>query len=308
MKYRDYYEILGVPRDASQDDIKRAYRKLARKYHPDVSTESDAEEQIKTVNEAYEVLKDKEKRAAYDQLGSAWHSNDDFTPPPGWDGRHAEFTGGASDFSDFFESLFGQNFHHAWQERPRSRAGEDQFSRIRITLDEAYHGGVRILNLRLPRIDARGQVINEERQIRVNIPRGVIAGQHIRLKGQGAPGPGGGAAGDLLLEIETRPHARFRPEGRDVHMDLPITPWEAALGDKVSVATLGGDLSVTIPAGSQTGDTLRLKGRGLPGNPPGDQYVVLKIMTPKANTGAERELYEKMRQVMPFDPRTGQAA
>ncbi len=313
-EYKDYYKIMGVDRDASQDEIKRAYRKLARKYHPDVSSESDAEARFQELQEAYEVLKDPEKRAAYDQLGADWREGQDFRPPPGWDSGF-EFSGGgfthgdAAAFSDFFESLFGRNsaYGHAHGGFGGFGGvhgrGQDHFARIELDLEDAYRGGVHSLTLRNPTIDARGRVHNEPRNIKVRIPAGVADGQQIRVPGKGGEGVGQGGAGDLYLEVSLRSHPVFRPEGRDIHLDVPIAPWEAALGATVKVPTLGGEVEAKIPAGARSGQRLRLKGRGLPGSPPGDQYLHLRVDVPPAGSEADRELYERMRQQMDFDPR-----
>lgn len=317
MDYKDYYKVLGVARSASQDEIKRAYRRLARKYHPDVSKEANAEEKFKEVQEAYEVLKDPEKRAAYDQLGSNWRQGDQFTPPPDW-GSGFEFSfgrggrggrGGAFDedlgFSDFFSSLFGARSPFGRGGNRGSKftsAGQDHHAKIQIDLETAYRGGTETIELKSPHLDEDGRVVVKPRTLRVTIPKGVIEGQQIRLAGQGRAGVGGGPAGDLYLEIGFKPHRLFQVEGRDVTLKLPIAPWEAALGATVEIPTLGGPVELRIPAGARTDQRLRLKGRGLPGPTPGDQYVVLKIQTPPA-TAQTKELYERMRREMPFDPR-----
>lgn len=313
MEFKDYYDTLGLSRDASQAEVKRAYRRLARKYHPDVSKESDAEERFKEVNEAYEVLKDPEKRSAYDRLGSEWKSGQDFRPPPGWDAGF-EFRGGgfteadAAGFSDFFETLFGAGgpFAGARAARPGPLRGEDHHAKILIGLEDAYHGATRQIQLETPTVDAHGRVLRHTRTLQVRIPKGVTAGQHIRLAGQGTPAPGGGTPGDLYLEIAFRPHPQFEAHGRDLHATLPVTPWEAALGARVPVPTLGGTVELQIPPGSQSGRKLRLKGRGLPGRTPGDQYVVLQIVTPPADNEAARRLYEQMAHTFSFDPRAQQ--
>lgn len=302
MEFKDYYKILGVARDASQDDIKRAYRKLARKYHPDVSKEPEAEARFKEVAEAYEVLKDPEKRRAYDRFGANWKEGQEFRPPPDWD-QGFSFSGGGfagGDYSDFFEALFGRAGGRRGGFRMR---GEDQVARISIGLEDAYQGGTQTISLNVPELAADGSVIAKTRTLNVRIPKGITEGQRIRLAGQGSPGPGGGPAGDLYLEVHFRPHPYFHAEKRDIFLDLPITPWEAALGKTVPVPTLGGTVELRIPPGSQTGRKLRLKGRGLPGNPPGDQYAVLKIVTPAAHTDAARAFYERMAQELPMNPR-----
>lgn len=312
MEFKDYYTILGVSRQASEDDIKRAYRKLARKYHPDVSKEAHAEDRFKEVQEAYEVLKDSKKRAAYDQLGANWKQGQEFTPPPGWQSSGFEniFTGGSEDlggFSDFFSMLFGRRArgdaqgsqhrqHHRGFEQPQ---GQEQRVKIQIALEEAYQGASKNLQLQVPSFDQYGQVRYVPRTLKVNIPKGVLPGQQLRLAGQGGQGA------DLYLELEIMPHSLFSLQGQDVYLNLPITPWEAALGAKITVPTLGGRVDLKIAPGSQGGQKLRLKGRGLPGKQPGDQYIILQLMTPPAQHEAQRALYEKMAAEMPFNPRVG---
>lgn len=303
MEYKDYYKILGVARDASQDDIKRAYRKLARKYHPDVSKEADAESRFKDINEANEVLKDAEKRAAYDQLGSRWQAGEQFRPPPGWDAGF-EFSGAphqdgqAQNFSDFFAELFGRNAFRA-QRRP---AGQDHHAKIMLDLEDAYRGGAHRIMLRVPEINASGHLAYRERSLNVQIPKGARAGQQVRLAGQGAPGMGG-VAGDLYLEVQFKLHPLYRVEGTDLHLKLPVTPWEAALGATVKAPTPEGPVEVKIPPNSQAGRKLRLKGRGLPGNPAGDLYLTLEVVLPEATTPHARALYQSMAQELAFDPR-----
>lgn len=304
MEYKDYYKILGVSRDASRDEIKRAYRKLARKYHPDVSKEPNAEARFKEINEANEVLHDPEKRAAYDALGSNWRAGQDFRPPPGG-ASHQEFHFSpeeAAEFSDFFSSIFGREFHTGAHE-PRRRRGTDQTVRIRIELEEAYRGGTRQIHLDVPEISADGRLSSRARTLNVRIPAGVTQGRQIRLAGQGSPGIQGGHAGDLYLEVEIAPHRLFTPDGKDIHLRLPIAPWEAALGASVSVPTLGGTVNLKIPPGSQSGQRLRLKGRGLPGDPPGDELVILEIVTPPATTDAAKAAYRDMAERLHFNPR-----
>ncbi|MBB6093442.1 curved DNA-binding protein [Povalibacter uvarum] len=312
MDYKDYYKILGVERDAKPEDIKRVYRRLARKYHPDVSKEADAENKFKEVQEAYEVLKDPEKRAAYDQLGSQWRQGQSFTPPPDW-GRDFEFTtsfGGREDsgFSDFFSSLFGARSAFRGQRGGSgfggfSSAGEDHAAKIQIDLEDAFRGGAQNIELKTPQLDESGRVLVKPRTLKVTIPAGVIEGQKIRLAGQGSPGAGGGPAGDLYLEIGFKPHRLFQAEGRDITLQLPIAPWEAALGATVPTPTLAGTVDLRIPANAKAGQKLRLRGRGLPGPTPGDQYVVLKIVLPPADSPKAKELYEQMQKELPFDPR-----
>ena len=304
MEFKDYYQILGVKRDATQDEIKRAYRRLARKYHPDVSEQSDAEERFKELGEAYEVLKDPEKRAAYDQFGQNWKAGQDFRPPPNWD-QGFEFSGGgftdAGEFSDFFESLFGGG--RGFRGSGYQARGQDHHAKVAIGLEDAYRGAERTITLQVPEVDPQGHVHTRQHALRVKIPAGIREGQRIRLAGEGAPGLGGGSRGDLFLEVVFEPHRHFRAEGRDIHLELPVTPWEAALGATVKVPTLGGAVDLKVPAGSQTGRTLRLKERGLPGSPSGDQYVHLSLVTPKADTERARELYEQLARELPMNPR-----
>ena len=252
MEYKDYYKIMEVARDATQDDIKRAYRKLARKYHPDVSKEANAEVRFKEVGEAYEVLKDTEKRAAYDQLGANYKGGQDFRPPPDWNSGF-EFSGGGytggdgSDYSDFFESLFGQKFRGGGAKRARPSAkGEDHHAKILISLEDAFQGTTRTITLRVPGVDAQGHVITKERLLNVTIPKGVREGQHIRLSGQGSAGADG-KAGDLYLQVEFQAHPLYRIDGRDIYLDLPVAPWEAALGATVKVPTPAGIVELKIP-------------------------------------------------------------
>lgn len=294
MQTKDYYATLGVPRDASADDIKRAYRKLARKYHPDVSKEPDCEARFKEVQEAYDVLSDGDKRQAYDSYGSGWAQAGD--AGPGFE----DFGPGGID--DIMDRIFGA--------RGRARGGfsmrgQDHESRLRIALADSYRGATRALSLSVPDVNARGDARPTPRTVNVTIPKGVTAGQRIRLAGQGGSGFNGGPAGDLLLEVEFEPHPHFRAEGRDIHLRLPVAPWEAALGAKVVVPTLGGKVELSIPPGSQTGKRLRLGGRGLPGKPAGDQYCELAVVVPEARTEAQRALYQQMARELAFDPRAG---
>lgn len=299
MEFKDYYKIMGVDRDATQDDIKRAYRRLARKYHPDVSKSPDAEERFKEVGEAYAVLRDPEKRASYDQLGANWKAGQDFRPPPDWDSGF-EFSGsgfgdtGASGFSDFFETLFGRGFRAGRSAREQAtfrERGEDHHARIVIDLEDAYKGATRNIALQAPRVDGAGRVTTRKRTLNVRIPKGVRQGQRIRLTGQGSPGFGGGPAGDLYLEVAFDSHAIYTVEGRDVYLDLPITPWEAALGAKIKAPTPAGPVDLTIPKGTASGRKLRLKGRGIPGDPPGDLYAVMKVTVPPADSDEAAALY-----------------
>ncbi len=316
MEFKDYYAALGVARGASADEIKRSYRKLARKYHPDVSKEPDAEARFKEVAEAYAVLGDPEKRAAYDDIGQRPERPQDFQPPPGW-GQGYEFSGGdsgfggfdrfddAGDYSEFFETLFGQRARGARAARGARQARRaDHHARIEIDLADAYRGAQRSIGLRMPVVGPSGEVGWQERQLDVVIPKGVRDGQHLRLAGQGSPGGDGQPPGDLYLEIVLRVPPPFRVDGRDVYLDLPVSPWEAALGATVAARTPDGSVQLTIPAGSASGRRLRLKGKGLPSQPPGDLYAVLKVVQPPATTAAAREAYEAFGRSFPgFDPR-----
>ncbi len=310
MEFKDYYQIMGLARDATQDEIKRVYRKLARKYHPDVSKEPDAEKKFKELGEAYEALKDPEKRAAYDQLGAQWKQGEEFKPPPDWNAGF-EFRGGgyteadASAFSDFFESLFGQAAHGA-EHRTRAGAGmrgEDHHAKIVIDIEDAFHGGQRQIQLRMPQLSEDGHVRTRDRTLNISIPKGILPGQHIRLAGQGGPGFGNSPAGDLYLEVEFKPHRWYRADGADLYLDLPVAPWEAALGATVQIPTPQGTIDLKIPAGSKAGSKLRLKGRGLPGRQPGDLYAVVRIALPPANDEAARQVYRDMRDKLAFNPR-----
>lgn len=315
MEFTDYYKVMGVARDATQDDIKRAYRKLARKYHPDVSEAEDAEVRFKEVGEAYEVLKDAEKRAAYDQLGANWKSGQEFRPPPNWD-EGFEFSGGGTrgagdggfggeQFSDFFATLFGQGKTGGGQRGGQEfhLRGEDRHARIHIDFRDSYTGVKRPITLHVPQVTADGHVVAQEKTLNVKIPKGIRDGQKIRLAGQGSPGLGQGKAGDLFLEIEFSADRRYRIEGADVTLSLPVAPWEAILGATVTVPIPSGNVELKIPANSAQGSKLRLKGKGLPGKVPGDFYVLLDVQLPPADTDAAKELYEKMSQEMPFNPR-----
>ena len=299
MQFKDYYEILGVKPDASEADIKSAYRRLARKYHPDVSKESDAEEKFKSVNEAYEALKDVSRRKAYDQLrAGGYRAGDEFRgPPPNWQGEQFDFgEGGGEDFSDFFESLFGRMGGAGGARASRGpRRGRDLRAEIEIPLETAYHGGSERISLR----DAGG-----DRTLEIRIPPGVLPGQQIRLAGQGYAGSNGGPAGDLLLEVHFRGDDRFELDGRNVLVTLPVSPWEAALGATVPVPTLGGTVELRIPAGSDSGRKLRLRGRGWPGATQGDQIVTLEVRVPKAETAKQKELYQALADEFDFDPRS----
>jgi curved DNA-binding protein len=287
LEFRDYYQALGVARDAPADEIKKAYRKLARKYHPDVSKEADAGKRMAEVNEAYTVLSDPEKRAAYDQLGTA-RPGQDFRPPPGWDEGFEFSTRGApggqgEDFSDFFSEIFGRA-------RGRSARGRgDQHAQVLLDIEDSFSGASR-------------QLMLGDRSLNVKIPKGIREGQVIRLAGQGAAVEGS-KPGDLLLEVRFNPHPRLRADGRDLYLSLPVAPWEAALGAVVPVDLPGGALNVRIPAGAQSGRRMRVRGKGLPSNPPGDLYLDIRIVTPPADTPKAKEHYETMAKAFDFDPR-----
>jgi curved DNA-binding protein len=332
MDFKDYYQTLGVPATAPQDVIKRAYRKLARKYHPDVSKEADAETRFKEVAEAHEALIDPERRAAYDDLAArhaqAKARGQAFEPPPGWDNGY-EYSGhgdhrgqgawpggeaGGEDFSAFFESLFRRTGQTGRGRRASAAAfgadappsrGADHHARIEIDLEDSYLGARRTITLRRPQAGPQGQPVLHERTLEVNIPKGVRPGQHLRLNAQGDTGDGDAPAGDLYLEIAFRPHPRFRIDGADVWFDLPLAPWEAALGATVDAPTPEGDVQLAIPPGSTPGRKLRLKGRGLPGKTPGDLYAVLQITLPQADNDAAKAAYAALAKAFAdFSPRS----
>ena len=315
MEYKDYYKILGIERNADADTIKASYRKMARKYHPDVSKEKDAEDRFKDLQEAYEVLKDPEKRAAYDQLGSNWRAGQEFRPPPGW-GQPAGgggFGGAGPDFgrgfSDFFESIFrqqqGGGFRGSGGGGFHSQ-GEDSEASIRVSLEDAAHGAQREISLEVPTIGPDGRMRREARRLTVKIPKGIREGQRLRMAGQGAPGMGGGANGDLYLHIQFQPHPKFRVEGGDLYHDLHITPWEAVLGASVEVPTLDGEVRMKIPAGSTSGQKLRLSQKGLPGSgskAPGNLYAVIQVVIPKKISAPEKALWNQLAEISDFHPR-----
>lgn len=293
MEYKDYYKILGVNRDTSDAEIKKAYRKKARQYHPDVSKEANAEERFKEINEAYEVLGDKEKRSQYDTLGANWKNGQQFNPPPGWDGGFdfSQFAGGqgghhaGGGFSDFFESMFGGMGGGAGFSQQQRRKPPAETMILRVDLEDIFSGGKK--RVRLP----------DGSNIEVKIPKGFEEGKKIRLSGKGRNGA------DIHLKIQINKHPKFRQEGKDIYLDLPIAPWEAALGANITIDTLAGKLKLKIPEGSRSGKKMRLKGRGLPGSPPGDQYVVLQIVTPPADTDDKKAFYREMEKKFDWSPR-----
>lgn len=293
MEYKDYYKILGVSRTATPEEIKKAYRTLARKYHPDVSKEENAEEKFKEVGEAYEVLRDKDKRAQYDQFGGQFRHGQSFSPPPGWEENLGGF--GQGNFSSFFENMFGGMGGMGGGRSDNFFArGEDVNAKITISLEDAFHGANKSIR--------RPAGATQTGTVSVKIPAGIEPGKKIRLTGQGKAGMNG-KPGDLYLEIQIAPHSLYRLDGKDVYLDLPIAPWEAALGAKITAPTLAGKISLNIPAGARSGQKMRLKGRGLPGKTAGDQFVVLQIMTPPANTAEAKKFYQQMAEKLPFNPR-----
>ncbi|QWC99711.1 DnaJ domain-containing protein [Polynucleobacter paneuropaeus] len=321
MKFRDYYETLGVARGATEAEIKTAYRKLARKYHPDVNKEKDAEDRFKEIGEAYSVLKDTEKRAAYDQMGSNWKQGQDFSPPPNWntgfefaDDPNAGFGGyGGSydgDQSEFFESLFGRGRNRQGGRSSNARQGmhfkgQDHHAKILIDLADAYNGAKRTISLHMPTQDPEGHVITQERKLDVNIPKGIKAGQNLRLSGQGGPGMGDGGAGDLYLEIDFHPSPLYKVDGKDIYLDLPMAPWEAALGTSLNIPTpAGSTLELTIPPNTKSGRKMRLKGKGIPSKEPGDFYVVPNIVLPEAQSAAQKAAYQELEKAFDFKPRS----
>jgi len=312
MEFVDYYHVMGVSASASADEIKRAYRKLARKYHPDVSQEADSEARFKEVNEAYQVLKDADRRAEYDQLmRHGYSSEQDFQPPPGWQSKagfsaeEQNFTN-QQEFSDFFEHIFG---HRAQQqsahfsERPFDARGQDLHSDLSLSLKDAFEGATVTLGIPKPVIQADGSIRKVQKTLQVKIPTGVLNNQKIRLRGQGGAAQGAGDAGDLYIHVHIQDDDYFHLDGRDVSVNLPVTPWEAALGATIEVRTLNGPVSLTIPENARAGQRLRLKGRGMPGVPPGDQYVVLTIVVPEAITEEQKAHYRSMSSLWSFNPR-----
>lgn len=324
MDFKDYYAALGVSETASPEDIKKAYRKLARKYHPDVSKEDKAADKFKDVGEAYEVLKDPEKRAEYDQLRKyGTRADGSFQPPPGWQSASGFGSGGYTDadtrqFSDFFEEVFGggrgrsgysgAGFGGGFQReayRHMRMRGEDVHARLALFLEEVFQGCEKKVTFTVHEADQQGHIKPRQKTLNVKIPAGIREGQHLRLKGQGSPGFGGGEPGDLLLEIELAPHPTFTVEGRDVLVTVPVAPWEAALGASITVPTVGAKVTVKVPKNSSSGRKLRLKGKGLPGKHPGDQIVTLQIVMPQQHSKEAEQLYQKLAEAeQPFNPRS----
>jgi curved DNA-binding protein len=318
VQFKDYYDVLGVARDASSDDIRKAYRRLARRFHPDVSKEADAAARMSEINEANTVLSDPERRAAYDAIGQGHSAGERFTPPPDWDAGF-EFTSppqgmDAGDFSEFFAELFGRMGHRTRREpgagRHGSAPGEDHHAKILLDIEDAWRGARRIVTLRVPQLDAHGRVRLAERTLEVSIPIGVKAGQLVRLAGQGGPGQGGGPPGDLLLEVRFNPHPRFRVDGADLIAELPLAPWEAALGAVVPVTLPDGStLKVRVPEGAQSGRSITVRGKGLPARTPGDLELQLRVLLPSAFDPRAKRLYEQMAAELPdFDARKVAAA
>jgi curved DNA-binding protein len=313
MKYKDYYQALGVDRDASADDIKKAYRKLAHRYHPDISKDADGEEKFKEVAEAYATLKDPEKRQEYDKLGRR-PAGEDFAPPPGWQQQYD--TGAASfddvDLADILNAFRsggggaagrGGEQARGWSSFPA--AGEDYEVNVTVTLEKVCSGGETDITVEVPEYDEHGLPHRAARTFRVTIPKGATEGQRLRLPGKGGPGRNGGKPGDLYLVLHLAPHALYRVSGRDLYLDLPLAPWEAVLGASVEIPTLGGNVEINIKPGTASGQRLRLAGRGLPSpaGSAGNQYAIVQIEVPKKVSDAERALYEQLAAASSFNPR-----
>ncbi|MFP4657576.1 MAG: DnaJ C-terminal domain-containing protein [Desulfonatronovibrionaceae bacterium] len=330
MEYKDYYKLLGVDKNASKEKISKAYKKLARKYHPDLNPDDpEAEKKFKEIGEAYEVLKDDEKRRMYDSLGSDWQHGQNFQPPPGYENVRFTFGGGGAEdfdlggFSDFFETIFGGGFgggRSGYNRRstgsgfgPRGFSGaqggfqgkgRDAEAEIQISLEDAYHGGNKSVTLQEQVQGPDGLPRMQNKTLQVNIPSGVKDGSKIRLSGQGSPGMGGGPSGDLYMRVRLAPHPKFKVEGKNIVYDLPLAPWEAVLGAKVNVPTLDGQVEMNIPAGTGSGQKLRLRGKGLgKGRDKGDQLIRIMIKVPKSLSEQERGLWQQLADKSNFNPR-----
>jgi curved DNA-binding protein len=315
MEFKDYYQVLGVERTASAAAIKKAFRRLARKHHPDINPAPDGAARMQALNEAYEVLRDDERRAAYDQVGKGPPPGQPFKPPPGWNSGF-EFSGGPGSTADdsghsaFFEALFGaaqreaRRGRAAAEPRPAARRrGQDHHAGIEVPLEDSFRGATRAIQLHRPALDDDGQPVMRERTLEVAIPKGIRAGQQIRLAGQGEAGLGDAPAGDLFLEVAFLPHATWRVDGRDIALTLPVAPWEAVLGAEVEVPTPAGPVAMQVPAGSQTGRRLRLRGRGIPAREAGDLYVQLEVVLPPAADEAARDAWRRLARELAFEPR-----
>lgn len=327
VRYKDYYETLGVARNASHDEIRKTYRRLARKFHPDVNKSPDAENKFKEIAEAYEVLGDPPKRKKYDEFGTNYHSGDEFRPPPGWEDSSYQFYGEPSasgftrddlgGFSDFFESLFGgrgaeQSFHQARFADPpsgeaagsaRRARGQNHEAGITISLEDAFHGGKKSIALQTARLDEHGRVQRQTKNYNVRIPPGTIDGMKIRLAGQGGAGHSESSAGDLYLHVSIAPHPIFKWSGKNLEITVPITPWEAVLGAKIHVPTMEGKAALTVGPGTQSGQKFRLRGKGFPGHGPGDLFVTVQIAVPSSVPANERKLFEELARTSAFKPR-----
>ena len=324
LKYEDYYKTLGVERTASKDEIQKAYRKLARKYHPDINKEKGAEDKFKLLNEANEVLSDPEKRKRYDALGANYQGGQEFTPPPGWEqmfsgarqgrsgagggGAQFSFGGGAGGFSDFFQSFFGGGGASGFGSAggfAQSQEGQTVETDIGLTVYDIYHGGSKDISLQFTEPDARGQMVQRTKNYRVKIPAGTVEGSVIRLSGQGGAGSNGGEPGDLMLRVKVLSDTNFQVSGHDLITSVPLAPWEAALGASVAVRTPGGEVTLKIPAGSQSGQKLRLRGKGLPISKTerGDLLAELKIKVPTQLTEREKALFQSLAAESAFKPR-----
>lgn len=321
--YQDYYKVLEVDRKSSQDEISKAYRKLARKYHPDINKTPEAEDKFKKINEANEVLKDAEKRKRYDLLGENWQAGEQFRPPPNWQGSFAgggrpgpfSFGGssgaGGDGFSDFFSMLFSdlggdfaQSARSGFSSTPRPKKGRSHEAKISVSIEDAFHGGTKNIALKVREQNSQGFIEERVKNYEVKIPKGVPDGATIRLSGQGGTGVNGAEAGDLLLKIQYAKHPQLSVSGKDLRTKIKLSPWEAALGGKIPLKTLAGEINLNIPAGSQSGQTLRLKEKGLPSKTgAGDLLVEIQIVVPKNLSKEEEELFTKLKGISSFDPR-----